>query len=180
MTSEAFNCAAHTWGIRGLIVHGHGRGGTMLGFPTANIEVPESSHIEEKLKDGINHVFYGWGVVEPNLDEVFPVVMSVGYNPHFKDVHKLAIEAHYLHKFEKDFYGSNVRVAVLGDLRVMGAFTTLEALIEVIKGDCDNATKLLVNQGEWKNCEFLKCEAAQGSKDLPSLVGPLNKMHSAL
>lgn len=173
MASEQFNCVTQPWGIRGLIVHGHGRGGTMLGFPTANIEVSEGNQIEERLKDGINHVFYGWGVVEPNLSDIFPVVMSVGYNPHFKDVHKLAIEAHYIHKFEKDFYGSKVRIAVLGELRVMGAFTTLEALIEVIKGDCANAIGLLAEKHDWRDIEYLKCEPTEC--DLPSIVGPLLK-----
>lgn len=159
----------------------------MLGFPTANIQVTKetAASTEAVLKDGINHVFFGWGVVEGSLEKtacgegcnVFPVVMSVGYNPHFKDVHTLAIEAHYLHTFKEDFYGSVVRVAVMGEIREMGAFTTLEALIEVIRSDCVEAGKRLALLGEWKSCAFFK-----GSDDTatvralgtsPSLLYPL-------
>lgn len=181
--APAFDCTRDTWGIRGRIIHGHGRGGTMLGFPTANIEVsaPLAVATEARLKEGINHVFFGWGVVEHSAEKtpcgegnVFPMVMSVGYNPHFKDVHTLAIEAHYLHKFGADFYGSFVRIAVLGELRAMSAFTTLEALIETIKGDCREATERLAALGEWKKCAFLAGVGPSAAEEAsPLLVTPL-------
>lgn len=48
-----------------------------------------------------------------------------------------------MHKFEKDFYGSNLRIAILGYLRGEMNFSSLDGLITQIKTDISNAEKLL-------------------------------------
>ncbi len=48
--------------------------------------------------------------------KVFPMVMSVGWNPFYGNTQKTA-EVHIMHKFKADFYGLEVRVIVLGYIR---------------------------------------------------------------
>ena len=150
------------WGIRGTVIHGHGRGGSMLGFPTANVELDAAT--TKRLVGITNAVVYGWAVVEdgevPGASKaaahgVLPMVMSVGHNPHFKD-RALTVEAHFIHKFDADFYGATIRVVSCGILRQMGAFTTLDALIQEINQDCTIATeKLNTVMAPWKQSTFL-------------------------
>lgn len=47
---------------------------------------------------------------------VYPMVMSVGWNPFYKNTTKTA-EVHILHNFKDDFYGLEMRVVVLGYIR---------------------------------------------------------------
>lgn len=48
-----------------------------------------------------------------------------------------------MHKFDKDFYGRNLRISVVGYLRGEKNFDSLESLIAAIKQDIDNADKKL-------------------------------------
>ncbi|KAJ1025126.1 hypothetical protein NDA16_002632 [Ustilago loliicola] len=54
--------------------------------------------------------------LRPEDSQVFPMVMSVGWNPFYKNTHKTA-EVHILHEFGGDFYGLEIRVVVLGYVR---------------------------------------------------------------
>nr|AGU68098.1 riboflavin kinase [Angomonas desouzai] len=131
------------WCLRGKVIHGFGRGGSLLGFPTANIELDEST--TKSLTQYKNQVIFGWGCVEQNASEdagPFPFAMSVGHNPQFANK-ELTAEVYFLHKFHSDFYDSYVRILCLGVLREQSAFTTIEELIKMIQGDCDNTQKLL-------------------------------------
>lgn len=166
------------WAIRGQVVHGHGRGGTQLGFPTANVGL--TKEISERLMAFDNWVYYGWGLVEPTQEsgqaELIPVVMSVGFNPHFKDK-ALTLEVHFLKKFEEDFYGSTVRVVSCGALREQASYSGLEALIEAIKQDCRVAhEKLALGDGQKvKSCTFLTNTLGE---EVPcfKLLGPLSSL----
>lgn len=128
-----------SWFLRSEVIHGFGRGGTQLGFPTANMALSEEVENEMvKLKDS---VFFGWGCIESTgeKDELkdlgpYPVAMSVGMNPHFKGS-KVTVEPHFIHQFPSDFYGRTVRLVILGRIRDSIAFTTLENLIDTIKND---------------------------------------------
>lgn len=48
-----------------------------------------------------------------------------------------------MHDFEKDFYGSHLKICVIGYLRPEKNFGSLNALIEAIKQDIENANKRL-------------------------------------
>ena len=65
---------------------------------------------------------------------VFPMVMSVGWNPFYKNTTKTA-EVHIMHPFEADLYGLEMRVVVLGYLRPELNYVSKEALIEDIEMD---------------------------------------------
>lgn len=158
--SQAVTRSAH-WAIRGVVVHGHGRGGSQLGFPTANVGLnPEVTSLLLPLD---NWVYFGWGLVEGSDVEVFPLVMSVGFNPHFKDK-ALTVEAHFLHKFEADFYDSVIRVVSCGAVRQQAAFTTLDALVDIIRGDCRFAADELKKEEchAWKSHPFLMGSEVDG------------------
>nr|AGU68216.1 riboflavin kinase [Strigomonas galati] len=152
MSGTPFLRPFNRWHLRGKVVHGHGRGGTQLGFPTANLELDAATI--QSLKKYSNLVIVGWGCVE-GLPEhkggPFPFAMSVGKNPHFKDV-ELTAEVYFIHKFESDFYGAQVRVLCLGATREQAAFTTLEDLIKTIEGDVCN-TKRILAMPEYVACE---------------------------
>ncbi|KAF5225623.1 hypothetical protein ECC02_001387 [Trypanosoma cruzi] len=124
--------------LSGTVIHGYGRGGTQLGFPTANLELDDN--VRAQLKPYKNLVLFGWGSViaipgKENCGEgPYPFSMSIGYNPHFHGV-DLTAEVYFIHEFAEDFYGAVVNILVLGDLREMGAFVSLEALVDAIKDD---------------------------------------------
>ncbi|KAG0357010.1 riboflavin kinase [Podila minutissima] len=73
---------------------------------------------------------------------VYPMVMSLGWNPFYKNEKKSA-EVHIMHNFHKDFYGDDLRVVVLGYIRPELDYTTLEALIEDINIDIEVAHRSL-------------------------------------
>lgn len=55
---------------------------------------------------------------------VYPMVMSLGWNPFYKNEKKSA-EVHIMHNFHRDFYGDDLRVVVLGYIRPELDYTTL-------------------------------------------------------
>lgn len=55
---------------------------------------------------------------------VYPMVMSLGWNPFYKNEKKSA-EVHIMHNFHRDFYGDELRVVVLGYIRPELDYTTL-------------------------------------------------------
>jgi riboflavin kinase len=76
----------------------------------------------------------------------FPMVMSIGYNPFYKNTVRSA-EVHVLHKFSADFYDAHMRLLILGFIREEKDYKSLEALIEDINFDCEVAKSSLGRQG---------------------------------
>lgn len=76
------------------------------------------------------------------------MVMSIGYNPFYKNTVRSA-EVHVLHKFQKDFYGCEARVLILGYVRPEYDYVSVESLVEDINTDIEVARKSLERQG-WK------------------------------
>ncbi|KPI86087.1 riboflavin kinase/fmn adenylyltransferase-like protein [Leptomonas seymouri] len=136
------------WFLRGEVIHGFGRGGSQLGFPTANLKLDQEA--VEFLKPYDNQVLWGWGCIEVesasrHADEAlrsaaaaqlgpFPFAMSIGNNPQFKNV-DCSAEVHFFHDFHADFYNCVVRIITLEKIRMQSAFTTLEKLIQAIEAD---------------------------------------------
>ncbi|TYJ52872.1 hypothetical protein B9479_006507 [Cryptococcus floricola] len=67
-------------------------------------------------------------------EKVWPMVMSVGWNPYFNN-EKITAEVHIMHPFKADFYGHHMSVLVLGYIRPELNYVSKEALIEDIKTD---------------------------------------------
>lgn len=68
--------------------------------------------------------------------------MSIGYNPFYKNTVRSA-EVHVLYKFEKDFYGSEMAISILGFIRPEYDYVSVESLIEDIQEDCEVAKRSL-------------------------------------
>lgn len=59
-------------------------------------------------------------------------------------------ETHLMHKFDKDFYGSILKIALIGYLRPEKTFNSLDALIDQIKLDIQTAEQFLKESNELK------------------------------
>src|SRR3569833_246699 len=73
---------------------------------------------------------------------LFPMVMSICYNPFYKNTVRSA-EVHLLRSFTADFYGAPMRLLVLGYVRPELDYSGLEALIADIQLDCEVARRSL-------------------------------------
>ncbi|KAK9917563.1 hypothetical protein WJX75_005816 [Coccomyxa subellipsoidea] len=120
------------WRIKGTVVKGFGRGSRELGIPTANLD---SESLQGALAEAVSGVYCGWASIG-NSSAVYKTAMSIGWNPFYKNKQKTA-EPWLLHKFDKDFYGEELRVLVTGYIRPEANFTSLEALIARIHKDAD-------------------------------------------
>ena len=70
------------------------------------------------------------------------MVMSIGYNPFYKNTVRSA-EVHVMKKFERDFYGCEMRISILGWIREEFDYKSLEALVEDIRTDIEVAGRSL-------------------------------------
>ncbi|AGO10346.1 AaceriABL109Wp [[Ashbya] aceris (nom. inval.)] len=148
------------------IVAGFGRGSSELGIPTANVPIEQLPDEVNELATG---VYFGWARVRPRADQeakihhrhdgseviynygsqlseielgVFPIVLSVGWNPFYNNSKK-TVELHILHDFKEDFYGAKIKFNFLGYIRPELNYTTKEALIEDIHTDIKIASEVL-------------------------------------
>ncbi|XP_071098245.1 riboflavin kinase-like [Haliotis cracherodii] len=121
----------------GEVVKGFGRGSKELGIPTANF--PED--IVEKLPADLpTGVYYGWANVDGG--DVHKMCMSVGWNPYYKNTKK-TMETHIMHQFPEDFYGSRLKIVMVGYIRPMSTFASLDELITAIRNDISETDKKL-------------------------------------
>jgi riboflavin kinase/FMN adenylyltransferase len=116
--------------VEGIVVRGDGRG-RELGFPTANLDVPEGLLVPP---DG---VYAGWARDRH-------AAVSIGTNPHFDGVER-RVEAHLL-DFDGDLYGERLLVELWAALREQRRFDTLEDLVAAI-GDDVERTRAAVRPG---------------------------------
>lgn len=121
----------------GKVVKGFGRGSKEIGIPTANYPASVVERLPPQLESG---VYYGWAQVEAG--PVYPMVMSIGWNPHYQNKER-SMETHILHVFPEDFYGAELRVCVAGYIREERKFPSLESLIEEIQRDIATAREKL-------------------------------------
>ncbi len=124
----------HPHEVRGTVVQGDQRG-RELGFPTANVAVPEEICLPA---DGI----YAGSYSGP--DGVWhPAAISLGRRPTFyEDAEHSLLEA-YLLDFDGDLYGQPAAVRFVERLRGEQRFDSVEALVEQMGKDVE-ATRRLV------------------------------------
>ena len=108
----------------GMVVHGK-KLGRKLGYPTANIQIPEIYKLVPK-----NGIY----VVSSHIGgKTIYGMMSIGVNPTFKE-HPYTIEVNYL-DFDEDLYDQTLKVFIHKKIRDEEKFATLEDLIARIKED---------------------------------------------
>ncbi|XP_070794744.1 riboflavin kinase [Pituophis catenifer annectens] len=122
---------------RGEVVRGFGRGSKELGIRTANFSEEVVDSFPSDISTGI---YYGWGCV--GTGDVHKVVLSIGWNPYYKNVKK-SVETHVIHTFKEDFYGEVLSIIIVGYIRPEQNFDSLDALITAIQHDIDEAKNLL-------------------------------------
>ena len=109
----------------------------MLGIPTANYSDDVVSKLPEYFNQG---VYYGWAQVDNG--PVYKMVMSIGTNPYYNN-EKKTMETYVMHQFEDDFYGSTLKTVMVGYVRPMTSFKSLEELIAAIHNDIEVANSKL-------------------------------------
>ena len=113
--------------VRGKVVHGDHRGGTELGFPTANVEVPDGICLPAA------GIYAGW--YERPDGSVRPAAVSVGRRPTFYGTGgDLLVEAYVL-DFSGDLYHEEARVSFVSHLREELAFERVDDLIAQMERD---------------------------------------------
>jgi riboflavin kinase/FMN adenylyltransferase len=124
----------HPFEARGVVVKGDQRG-RQLGFPTANVEVPNVICLPS---DG---VYAGW-YTRPDGSR-HQCAMNLGRRPTFYEHadHSL-LEAHLI-DFEGDLYGEQARVQFTHFLRGERKFDGIDALIGQLRTDVDRARAVL-------------------------------------
>jgi riboflavin kinase/FMN adenylyltransferase len=129
---EANAMLGRPFSVRGEVVHGAGRGGPLLGVPTANLDLvdaqampaPAAYATSARLLDGPEEERF-WRMA----------VTSFCKNPTFDGTH-LTLETHIL-DFQGDIYGRQLEVRFMGELRKEKRFNGLDALIAQLKADMD-------------------------------------------
>lgn len=117
--------------VEGVVVHGDRRGRD-LGFPTANVAVPEWTALPA---DG---VYAGRFVIG---DRRLPGAISMGTNPTFSGRER-TLEVYVL-DVDEDFYGFDVAVDFEHRLRGQERFDDVAALIARMQGDVERTRQLL-------------------------------------
>jgi len=117
--------------IRGKVEVGRDRGGKLLGFPTANIN----------LYDELRPEIGVYAVTVECKGEKFKGVANIGYSPTFDD-NIFTVEVHILN-FEENIYGQKIRVNFIDRLRNEKKFSNISELSEQIKKDIIKAREIL-------------------------------------
>ncbi|HQZ34399.1 MAG TPA: bifunctional riboflavin kinase/FAD synthetase [Ilumatobacteraceae bacterium] len=130
----AASMLGHPFEARGVVVQGDQRG-RLLGFPTANVEVPIAICVPS---DG---VYAGW-YYRPDGSR-HACAINLGRRPTFYEHadHSL-LEAHLL-DFSGDLYTETARVEFTNFLRSERKFDGIDALISQLKNDVDHARTVL-------------------------------------
>ncbi|KAJ2776305.1 riboflavin kinase [Coemansia interrupta] len=141
--------------VSGSVVKGFGRGGKQLGIPTANLA---EDAVERTLRDLPVGVYLGWAQISGQR-AVWPMVMSLGWNPYFQNERRSG-EVHVIHTFDEDFYGRTLNVAILAYIRPERNYESLEALVEDIRCDIEVAHRSLAREAyqKVKQCDLFKTD----------------------
>ncbi len=125
--------------IRGDVQWGRQRGGTLLGFPTANLCITEED-LCPKRGVYVTQVIYD--------GKQYGGVSNIGYNPTFGDT-ALVAETH-IFEFNADIYGRPLKINLLRHLRGEITFNGPEALAQQIRKDIEVAQKVLAKERQKK------------------------------
>lgn len=114
----AKNFLGRSYALRGTVVHGAGIG-RQLGFPTANISLPDA--MQQLPADGVYEV-------DVTLDgDNYKGVMNIGRKPTVASGKEHTLEVHII-GFDGDIYGRPVTVEFVRRLRGEQSFVNIDAL----------------------------------------------------
>jgi riboflavin kinase/FMN adenylyltransferase len=136
---QAMKYLGRHYQIRGKVIKGRKRGGTQLGFPTANIKL----HDELCPKIGV------YAVNVETIKGNFWGVANIGFAPTFGD-QMFTIEVHIL-DFNHDIYDTRIRVNMVKKLRDEKKFSSIQELSQQIEKDIKITKDILEKNGYSKN-----------------------------
>ena len=122
--------------VRGPVVRGDGRGGPELGFPTANVAVPDDIVLPA---DAVYAGYY----TRPD-GTVHRAAIGVGRRPTFYEpgTSPVLVEAYLLH-FDGDLYGEEARVSFAHRLRDDRRFDSVQDLVTQMRADVEATERVL-------------------------------------
>ena len=128
---EANMLLGRPFSVQGEVVHGEGRGGPLLGIPTANLDIPHTQAMTAPAVYATSaRLLNGEGAGVWHMS-----VTSFCRNPTF-DGSMLTLETHIM-DFSGDIYGRELEVRFLARLRQDRRFDGLDALIAQLHADMD-------------------------------------------
>lgn len=120
--------------IHGTVVHGNHIGGTLLGFPTANILPPPEKHLPP----------FGVYVSRVLVDgKYYGGVSNIGRKPTIQGENPVGVET-FIMGLEEDLYGKHIEVQLLNFERPEQKFGSLEELKARIAKDKEYAAEYYV------------------------------------
>ncbi len=125
----------YSYMLSGIVVKGNQLGRT-IGFPTANIEIPENYKLIPK-----NGVYIVTAIV--NKKTIFGM-MNIGVKPTLGE-NLLSIEVHLL-QFSEDIYGQEIQVNVIERLRDEQKFESFESLKSQLEIDKTNTVDYFIKR----------------------------------
>lgn len=132
---KAHRMLGRPYSITSQVVRGNGLGHT-LGFPTANIDLPNDGAIPKPgvyagivktLEDGVKH----------------PAMINIGKRPTVMRGNDVVIEAHVIN-WEGNLYGKDITVRFLKRLRDEQKFDSIEALKQQLRKDLKETLDLIL------------------------------------
>lgn len=157
--------------LDGPVVEGEGRGGGLLGYPTANVGVgplqalpadgvyaawllrapdrlraPDSHPPADRLPPGdrLPHADRLPAADRPPRGDRLPAAVSIGHKPTFHATGFSVVEAFVL-DFEGDLYGEQVKLEFAARLRRQEKFPNADALIAAMQDDVERARRILAS-----------------------------------
>lgn len=121
------------YAIHGTVVHGNHIGGTVLGFPTANLIPPPEKYLP------VFGVYVSRVFVE---GEYYGGVTNIGRKPTVEGRSPVGVET-FIYGINKDIYGKNIEVQLLHYIRPERKFEGLDQLKAQIGRDKDYAMRYL-------------------------------------
>jgi riboflavin kinase/FMN adenylyltransferase len=119
--------------VRGPVDHGDARG-RLLGFPTANVRVPDAIRLPA---DG---VYAGTFAAADGVERT--AAISVGRRPTFYADHGLCLVEAYVLDFDGDLYDQPARVRFTHRIRGQERFDDVAALVEQMRRDVERVREL--------------------------------------
>lgn len=125
LVHEIYSLLGRYYETTGVVIHGDNRGGSQLGFPTANIDVSKDKHLPKK----------GVYAVKVKLqNEVFNGMANLGLVPTFENRTEPKLEVN-IFDFNRDIYGETLTVQFHKFVREEKKFSGLEEIVQQLKND---------------------------------------------
>jgi len=125
--SEAKRLLGRNYQIRGEVIRGRNRGGSLLGYPTANLKLAD----ELIPKEGVY-------VVAVDLEgKIYQGLTNIGYNPTFRDK-TLSVET-YIFDLSAHILKQRIKINFLSRLRDEITFPSAKELSQQISRDIEQA-----------------------------------------